>query len=216
MTPQEHRDWLAGMTPAMWDHMEQEYRSWAGESERDAAVRDTNHVVEIQSRKDTSVQFSVGDEVFVATRPAERGPTVRDRTSLWGFGHDEWRPGIVSAVHDSGSRVRYSVQLGGDGPHWSFSAHEVRARGALMPATSRLIGEWYDADLPAERTRSMQVWLGSNGRPVVWLTERAYPGAMWGPPKCLGIGVHEPRLRALAAEHGVEPYLLSATEAVGS
>jgi hypothetical protein len=49
MTPQEHREWLASLTPQHWQHALEEYRQWAGESERDAAVRDTNHVVSLQT-----------------------------------------------------------------------------------------------------------------------------------------------------------------------
>jgi hypothetical protein len=51
MTAAEHREWLKYVTQAEIDHMHEAYRRWAGESERDAAVRDTNHVVELQSRK---------------------------------------------------------------------------------------------------------------------------------------------------------------------
>ena len=50
-TPEEHRAWEKSVTQAEIDHMDEEYRRWAGESERDAAVRDTNHVVALQSRK---------------------------------------------------------------------------------------------------------------------------------------------------------------------
>lgn len=51
MTAQEHRQWLAQLTQAEIDHMHEEYRNRFGESERNAAVRDTNAVLEIQSRK---------------------------------------------------------------------------------------------------------------------------------------------------------------------
>jgi hypothetical protein len=50
-TPEEHREWCRTVTQAELDHMDEEYRRWAGESERDAAVRDTNHVLELQSRR---------------------------------------------------------------------------------------------------------------------------------------------------------------------
>jgi hypothetical protein len=50
-TPEEHREWCRTVTQAELDHMAEEYRSWAGESEQDAAVRDLNHVLELQSRE---------------------------------------------------------------------------------------------------------------------------------------------------------------------
>jgi hypothetical protein len=50
MTAQEHREWLAELSQAAIDHAYQEYRERFGESERDAAVRDTNAVIEQQSR----------------------------------------------------------------------------------------------------------------------------------------------------------------------
>jgi hypothetical protein len=54
MTPQEHNAWLRSLSQAEIDHMHQEYRRTFGESERDAAVRDTNHVLELQTRKGTT------------------------------------------------------------------------------------------------------------------------------------------------------------------
>lgn len=54
MTPQEHREWLEGLTQAEIDHMHEEYRRNFGESERDAAVRDTSAIIEAQSRKVSS------------------------------------------------------------------------------------------------------------------------------------------------------------------
>lgn len=50
-TAQEHREWVAAMTQSEIDHVHEEWREWRGESERDAAVRDTSAVVENQSRK---------------------------------------------------------------------------------------------------------------------------------------------------------------------
>lgn len=51
MTAQEYREWASHVSQAEIDWMNEEYRRQFGESERDAAVRDTNHVVEIASRK---------------------------------------------------------------------------------------------------------------------------------------------------------------------
>jgi hypothetical protein len=51
MTPKEHAEWLASLSPAAIDHAYAEYREWAGESERDAAVRDTNAVLERRSAR---------------------------------------------------------------------------------------------------------------------------------------------------------------------
>lgn len=48
--PEQHRAWLRSLSQTEIDHMHDEYRELVGESERDAAVRDTNHVVELQSR----------------------------------------------------------------------------------------------------------------------------------------------------------------------
>lgn len=50
MTADEHRAIIAAITPAEADLIQAEYRAWHGESERDAAVRDTNAVLELQSR----------------------------------------------------------------------------------------------------------------------------------------------------------------------
>lgn len=47
----EHRQWIASLSHAEIQHIKDEYREWRGESEHDAAVRDTNHVLELQSRK---------------------------------------------------------------------------------------------------------------------------------------------------------------------
>lgn len=54
MTPQEHREWLESLTQVEIDHMQEEYRRNFGESERDAAVRDTSHVIQLQVRKGDS------------------------------------------------------------------------------------------------------------------------------------------------------------------
>jgi hypothetical protein len=53
VTAKEHREWLSQLSQAEINHMHDEYRRTFGESERDAAVRDTNHVLEAQSRKGT-------------------------------------------------------------------------------------------------------------------------------------------------------------------
>ncbi len=51
MTPKEYREWCRTVSQAEIDHMQDEYRRNFGESERDGAVRDTNAVVELQSKK---------------------------------------------------------------------------------------------------------------------------------------------------------------------
>lgn len=49
MTPEQHRDWVKSLSQAQIDHAWDEYRARVGESEREAAIRDTNHVLELQS-----------------------------------------------------------------------------------------------------------------------------------------------------------------------
>jgi hypothetical protein len=51
MTAAEHRELISSLSQAAIDHIHEEYREWRGESEHAAAVRDTNHVLELQSRK---------------------------------------------------------------------------------------------------------------------------------------------------------------------
>jgi hypothetical protein len=50
-TPEQHREIIQALTEYEVEQIKAEaFRKWLGESERDAAVRDTNHVLELKSR----------------------------------------------------------------------------------------------------------------------------------------------------------------------